>query len=74
MKKFAVLLVAIIVSYGPAQARTPSHSLSHAHFPACSEGLVKELCVCRRGGNAFSRPQLCRAGWYCHTFDGVCRQ
>jgi hypothetical protein len=75
MKTFAVLLAAIFVSVGSVQARTPSSSLSHAHFPACSEGLVKQLCVCRRGGDAFARhPQLCRSGWYCHTFDGVCRQ
>ena len=74
MKKFAVLLAAIFLCAGSAQARMSS-SLSHAHFPTCSEGLVKQNCVCRRGGDAFARrPQLCRSGWYCHTFDGVCRQ
>jgi hypothetical protein len=74
MNKIVVLLAAIGVSAGSAHARTPSTSLSHAHFPTCSEGLVKQLCVCRHAGNAFSRPQLCRSGWYCHTFNGVCRQ
>ena len=75
MKKFAVLLAAIFVSAGSAQARMSS--LSHAHFPTCTDGLVKQICVCRRMGDVFSfgrRPQLCRSGWYCHTFDGVCRQ
>jgi len=37
MKTFAVLLAAVFLSVGSAQARTPSSSLSHAHFPACSE-------------------------------------
>jgi hypothetical protein len=75
MKKFAVLLAAIFLSAGSAQARTPfSSSLSHAHFATCSEGLVKQTCVCRRAGGGSGRPQLCRSGWYCHTFDGVCRQ
>jgi hypothetical protein len=74
MKKFVVLLAAIFVSAGSAQARMSS-SLSHAHFPTCSEGLVKQNCVCRRAGDAFARrPRLCRSGWYCHTFDGLCRQ
>jgi hypothetical protein len=74
MKSFALLLAVIFVSAGSAQARTPASHLSHAHFPACSEGLVKQLCVCRRAGDISGRPQLCRSGWYCHTFDGVCRQ
>jgi hypothetical protein len=74
MEKFAVLLASIFVSAGSAQARMSSSSLSHAHFPTCTEGLVKQICVCRRAGDAFGRPQLCRSGWYCHTFNGVCRQ
>src|SRR6516162_1393995 len=48
-------------------------SLSHAHFPTCSDGLVKQICVCRRTGDVRSH-QLCRPGRYCHTFDGACRQ
>ena len=75
MKKFAVLLALIFVSAGSAQARiSATSSLSHAHFPTCSGGLVEQLCVCRSQGDAFGRRQLCRSGWYCHTFDGVCRQ
>jgi len=75
MKKFAVLLAVIFVSAGSAQARISGmSSLSHAHFPTCSDGLVKQLCVCRRQGDVFGRHPLCRSGWYCHTFDGVCRQ
>jgi hypothetical protein len=70
----ALLAVGMSVGPGPAQARVSS-SLSHAHFPTCSDGLVKQICVCRRAGEVSgARPQLCRSGWYCHTFDGACRQ
>jgi hypothetical protein len=61
MKKFVVLLAAIFLSAGSAQARMSS-SLSHAHFPTCSEGLVKQNCVCRRGGDAFARRPQGRDG------------
>jgi hypothetical protein len=75
MKKFAVVLSLIIVSAGSVEARISGmSSLSHAHFPTCSDGLAQRTCVCRRGGDAFGRHQLCQRGWYCHTFDGVCRQ
>jgi hypothetical protein len=76
MKKFTALLIVIFVSAGSAQARISGmSSLSHAHFPTCSDGLVKQMCVCRSLGNPLGPPhQLCRSGWYCHTFNGVCRQ
>jgi hypothetical protein len=47
-RKFAVALLAITLSAGSAHAITQdrSHSLSFAHFPTCSEGLVKAICVC----------------------------
>ena len=76
MKRFAVLLAVIFVSAGSAQARVSAmSSLSHAHFPTCIDGLVKKICVCRSLANPLGPPhQLCRSGWYCHTFDGACRQ
>jgi len=46
MKKFAVLLTVIFVSAGSAQARISS-SRTFAHFPTCTDGLVKKICVCR---------------------------
>ena len=47
--KFAPTLLAIALSAGSVHAMTPhrSHSLSFAHFPTCSGGLVKAICVCR---------------------------
>src|SRR5215831_15037050 len=49
LTKFAAALLAIILSAGSvhAMARARSHSLSFAHFPTCTEGLVKAICVCR---------------------------
>jgi len=74
MKKFAVLLTVIFVSAGSAQARISS-SLSFAHFPGCTDGIVKKMCVCRSLSNPIGPPQqLCRSGWYCSTFNGVCQK
>jgi hypothetical protein len=74
MDKLAVLLTVIFVSAGSAQARISS-SRTFAHFPTCTDGLVKKMCVCRSTVNPLGPPhQLCRSGWYCHTFNGVCRQ
>jgi hypothetical protein len=46
MKKFAILLTVIFVTAGSAQARISS-SRTFAHFPTCTDGLVKKMCVCR---------------------------
>jgi hypothetical protein len=73
LKKFTVVVLAISMSAGSTHARTWSHSLSYAHFPTCSEGRVKAMCVCR-ARDASRRQQLCRSGRYCHTFNGVCRR
>jgi hypothetical protein len=74
LTKFAAALLAITLSAGSVHAMTPPrHSLSFAHFPTCSGGLVKAICVCRAtdGSRRFG---LCRSGRYCHTFDGACTQ
>ena len=73
--KFAAALLAIALSAGSVHAKTRfwSHSLSFAHFPTCSEGLVKAMCVCR-AANESRRFKLCPSGRYCHTFDGACTQ
>ena len=74
LKKFAAMLFAISIFVGSAHARMlGSSSLTHAHFPTCSEGLVKAICVCRAADGS-ARQQLCRSGLYCHPFEGVCRQ
>lgn len=72
--KFAAALLAIALSAGSVQAMTHhSRSLSYAHFPTCSDGLVKATCVCRAtdGSRRFG---LCRSGRYCHTYNGACTQ
>lgn len=74
LKKLSVVVLAVSMSAGSAHARLGrSSSFTYAHFPTCSEGLVKKICVCR-ARNAPRRQQLCQSGLYCHTFDGVCRR
>jgi hypothetical protein len=73
LTKFAAVLLAITLSAGSvhATAQARSHSLSFAHFPTCSGGLIKAICVCRAtdGSRRFG---LCRSGRYCHTTNGAC--
>jgi hypothetical protein len=73
LMKFAPALLAIALSAGSVHAMTPhrSHSLSFAHFPTCSGGLVKAICVCRAEDRS-RRFGLCRSGRYCHTSNGAC--
>ena len=62
MKKFAVLLTMIFVFAGSAQARISS-SRTFAHFPSCTDGLVKKMCVCRSKVNPLGPPhQLLSVG------------
>jgi hypothetical protein len=68
MKTFAVVLFAIAVSAGAANAKTMS---PHKHFPLCTDGMVKASCMCKAPSGAH---QLCKAGQWCHTFQGACRQ
>jgi hypothetical protein len=78
MKKFVILLTVIFVTAGSAQASLRTHPF--AHLPTCTDGLVKQTCLCRSMANPLGlnplRPphQICPSGWYCHTFDGACRQ
>lgn len=73
LTKFAAALLAMTLSVGAAHAitRAHSHSLSFAHFPTCSEGLVKAICVCR-ATNGSRKFGLCRSGRNCNTSDGAC--
>ena len=67
MKKFVVLLIMIFVFAGSAQARISS-SRTFAHFPNCTDGLVKKICVRRSAINPLGPPRrLCPSGWYCHN-------
>jgi hypothetical protein len=76
MKTFIAVLTVIFVSAGSSQARmTLTSALRPPHFPTCSDGLARRVCLCRRAGDtSWHHPPLCLSGWYCHTFDGVCRQ
>ena len=68
MKTFAIVLFAITVSAGAANAMPMN---PHKHFPLCTDGMVKASCVCKAASGSH---QLCKAGQWCHTIQGVCRQ
>jgi hypothetical protein len=68
LKICGAALLAIVVSVGAAEARAVAHP--HKHFMACGDGLVKATCMC---SPAKGHGQLCKAGQWCHTFEGACR-
>jgi hypothetical protein len=68
MKKFAVVLFAISMSAGVANAKVMH---PHKYYPVCADGMVKASCVCK---SAAASHMLCKAGQWCHTFEGVCHQ
>ncbi len=71
-KTFAAVLFAILVCAGSADARVAGAAHPHKYLPHCAQGMVSASCTCHAG--ASGHYQVCRAGQYCHTFDGVCRQ
>jgi len=73
LKIFIAALLAIAMSAGSTHARVAGSANPHKYFPRCAEGMTSAKCICHASG-ATGYGQLCRAGQYCHTFDGVCRQ
>ena len=71
LKICGVVLLAVVMSVGVAEARRAGVANPHRHFPSCTDGQVKATCVCRP---AKGHGQLCRPGQWCHTFEGACRQ
>jgi hypothetical protein len=61
LKTFAVVLFAMAISVGLAQAK------GHKHVPACAEGKqATATCACSqaRGGGLM----LCKKGQWCHSW------
>jgi hypothetical protein len=69
LKICSVTLLAIVMSVGVAQARA-GVAHPHKHFAACADGMVKAACMCGAKGHS----KLCKAGQWCHGFEGACRQ
>ena len=68
LKICGATLLAIVLSVGMAQARV-GVAHPHKHLGACADGAVKASCVCGAKGHS----QVCKAGQWCHGFEGACR-
>jgi len=68
MKTFAVVLFAIAVSAGAANARAVAHP--HKMMAACADGAAKASCVCKATQGAGKT--VCKAGEWCHSWSGTC--
>jgi len=66
LKICGATLLAIVLSVGMAQAMV-AHP--HKHLGACADGMTKAACVCGAKGHS----QVCKAGQWCHGFEGACR-
>ena len=69
LRTFAVVLFAIVMSVGLAQAKAHKRMIA-----ACAEGKqATATCACAKA--ASGRPLLCKKGQWCHTFGmAVCKQ
>jgi hypothetical protein len=68
LKICGATLLAIVLSVGVAQARM-AVAHPHRHLGACADGMTKAACVCGAKGHS----QVCKAGQWCHSFEGACR-
>jgi hypothetical protein len=66
LSKFAVVLFAISMSIGTANAK-----VAHKHYPFCTDGMVKATCVCSMATSGRFHA-LCKPGQWCHTWKGAC--
>ena len=77
LRKLLIVSVAVSMSAASAYAMAPMkghHMMMPKHMTAmCAEGQTKMKCMCG-GKNAAmkSKPQMCNAGQWCHTFNGAC--
>ncbi len=69
LKKFAVVLVAVTMSAGAANAMMAHHK--HMAMAACAGwGAAKATCMCKAASGPAKA--VCKAGEWCHTFNGTC--
>jgi hypothetical protein len=67
LKICGAVLLATVLSVAVADARV---ARPLKHFPACGDGQVKAACMC---SPAKGKGQLCKAGQWCHSWEGACR-
>jgi len=66
MKTFAVVLLALAMSVGFAQAKMHKHKI-----PACAEG-QQAAATCACGPAMGGHWLLCKKGQWCHSFMHAC--
>jgi hypothetical protein len=70
MKKW---LVALTLVFNCLLAQNAFAAVKFKRFPHCGEGPVTvKTCECHASNSRIWH--FCRAGEYCHTFDGSCRK
>jgi hypothetical protein len=76
LRKVLIIAAAVSMSAASAHAMAPmkGHHMMPMHMMAmCAEGQTKMKCMCGSKNAAMhSKPQVCKAGQWCHTFNGAC--
>ncbi len=76
IRKFSIVVLALSMSAATAYAIAPmkGHHMMHRGMMAmCAEGQTKAACMCGSKHMAMgAKPQMCKAGQWCHTFSGMC--
>lgn len=81
IRKLSIVVLALSMSAASAYAMAPmkSHHMMHkgmmhkGMMAMCAEGQTKVACMCGHKNMAMgTKPQMCKAGQWCHTFNGMC--
>lgn len=80
LRKALIIAVAVSMSAASAYAMAPmkghhmmGHHMMGRHMMAmCAEGQTKMNCMCGSKGAINAKPQMCKAGQWCHTLNGAC--
>jgi hypothetical protein len=75
IRKLSIVVLALSMSAASAYAMAPmkSHHMMHRGMAMCAEGQTKGPCMCGSHNMAMkTKPQMCKAGMWCHTMNGAC--
>jgi len=71
LKNIAITFALCSMLAGTAQARVAGSADPHKYLANCPEGMVKATCICQ--ATKMGHYNVCHAGQWCHSFEGVCR-
>ncbi len=77
IRKLSIVVLALSMSAASAYAMAPMkshHRMMHKGMMAmCAEGQTTTHCMCGSKHMAMGgKPQMCKPGQWCHTFNGMC--